>query len=585
MLKFIVFSSLCGLASVQAQTVSLGGRVFSTGGNAISGAAISLISRQSSTTSDAGGNFSFSSTAILPDRISSGYSFELLRGGISISLARRVVSGHVELYGWNGKKEVSIPLDGMEKGVHNLAIPNLSPGFYMVRLSLDGNTYAHRLLRMEGGFLNAGSREVSAARSGAGPFAKTAVAIDTLLAVKAGFQDTKVPVGSLTKTNVQIVMTPVCTIPAMPAAASLPSIAKLPDPFMSMSGSRVGTKAAWDCRREEISRQFQAYELGTMPPRPASVTASLSGNSLTISVTDGGKTISFAVTITKPTTGTAPYPVLIGYGSSSLSDVISLGVATLNYPNNTIANDGAGTSTDRGKGLFYTLYGSTHSAGSLMAWAWGVSRIIDALELTPEAGLDPSRVAVTGCSRNGKGALVAGAFDPRIALTFPQESGSGGTDSWRVSDYMLDTLKQSTQTLTELVTEEPWLSTVVNPFLSGKTRLLPFDHHMLVGMVAPRALVDFSNSDYLWLGALSSFTNDSAAKRIYIALGAPEAMTYSEVGGHAHCSFPTGQKHWVDSYVRKYLLGGTGEAAKIENDQHFMFDENRWVNWTTPTLQ
>src|SRR4051812_15786894 len=87
----------------------------------------------------------------------------------------------------------------------------------------------------------------------------------------------------------------------------------------------------------------------------------------------------------------------------------------------------------RGQGKFYTLYGSGHSAGALTAWAWGVSRIIDALELTPAAGINPQKIGVTGCSRNGKGAIVAGALDERIALTIPQESGSGGSACWRLS--------------------------------------------------------------------------------------------------------------------------------------------------------
>jgi hypothetical protein len=42
------------------------------------------------------------------------------------------------------------------------------------------------------------------------------------------------------------------------------------------------------------------------------------------------------------------------------------------------------------------LYGSGHSAGALTAWAWGVDRVIDALEATPGAGIDPKRVGVTG---------------------------------------------------------------------------------------------------------------------------------------------------------------------------------------------
>ncbi len=48
--------------------------------------------------------------------------------------------------------------------------------------------------------------------------------------------------------------------------------------------------------------------------------------------------------------------------------------------------------------------------------------------------IDPTRLGVTGCSRNGKGALMVGAMDARFALVVPQESGSGGVASWRVSE-------------------------------------------------------------------------------------------------------------------------------------------------------
>lgn len=88
-----------------------------------------------------------------------------------------------------------------------------------------------------------------------------------------------------------------------------------------------------------------------------------------------------------------------------------------------------------------------------MAWAWAVSRIVDALETLPEAGINPRKLAVTGCSRNGKGALVAGAFDQRIALTIPQESGSGGDACWRTSRDMLVNQQLVTQTAQEIVGE------------------------------------------------------------------------------------------------------------------------------------
>ena len=40
-------------------------------------------------------------------------------------------------------------------------------------------------------------------------------------------------------------------------------------------------------------------------------------------------------------------------------------------------------------------------------------------------------VGVTGCSRFGKGAFIAGAFDQRVALTLPIESGTAGVEMKR----------------------------------------------------------------------------------------------------------------------------------------------------------
>ena len=163
----------------------------------------------------------------------------------------------------------------------------------------------------------------------------------------------------------------------------------------------------------------------------------------------------------------------------------------------------------------------------MMAWAWGVSRIMDALESTPATEIDTTRVAVTGCSRNGKGALVAGAFEPRIALTIPQESGSGGDACWRLSDVQLAQGEQ-VQTLSEIVTENVWFSTEFATF-SGKTGLLPFDHHMLVGLIAPRPLLAIENAAYLWLGPWSCFGCMKTAHTIWEALGVPDQMGFSEV--------------------------------------------------------
>lgn len=99
---------------------------------------------------------------------------------------------------------------------------------------------------------------------------------------------------------------------------------------------------------------------------------------------------------------------------------------TVEYVGTTLNIGQQTDTTSRGKGLFFTLYGSSATASAATAWVWGVSRIIDALEVSPNAQINLQKIGVTGCSRNGKGALMAGAFDARIALTIPQESGSGG---------------------------------------------------------------------------------------------------------------------------------------------------------------
>jgi hypothetical protein len=350
-----------------------------------------------------------------------------------------------------------------------------------------------------------------------------------------------------------------------------------------MNGSRVTTKAEWVCRRAEIATLAQEFEYGYKPNTPYSATTgSRSGNTLTVTVTDNGRTISFNASITYPSSGSAPFPAMIGVGGSSLNNsaLSSMGVAVITFPNNEIAQQN--NQSSRGIGKFYDLYGSGHSAGALMAWAWGVSRLIDALEKTPAANIDPTRLGVTGCSRNGKGALTVGAYDERIKLTIPQESGSGGSASWRVSDWMLSQ-GQETQTLSEIVGENVWFRSNFNQFSSAATKL-PFDHHSIIGLVAPRAILIIEN-DILWLGPQSSWSSANAARMIWQSLGVPDMMGYSLTTGHTHCAFPASQQTEVNAYVQKFLIGGgTGNTNVMRNDPGVTFNQAMWVNWTPVIL-
>jgi hypothetical protein len=369
---------------------------------------------------------------------------------------------------------------------------------------------------------------------------------------------------------------------------------KLPDPFLSPNGTRITSKDQWPCRRAEIMAQAQKYELGPNPGAPSSVTGSFDGNnSINVTVTDGDKSVAFAAKVTYPTTGDAPYPAMIGIGGISIGEtqLNDMGVATVSFPNDIVAQQVNGqqtVSSIRGLGTFFDLYPSSQDTGALMAWTWGVSRLIDALEQLPNAKIDPKRLGVTGCSRNGKGALIVGAFEDRIVLTIPQESGSGGSASWRVSDAM-KAAGADVQTLGEITGENVWFAPTFSQF-NYSASLLPFDHHMIEGLVAPRALLVIENTSQEWLGNISTYDNSMAAHMIWEGLGIPDMMGYSQKGNPAHCVWNGSQQAEVTAYVQRFLIGETSDDGGapdtniLKTDGGYKFDTATWVDWTVPAL-
>ncbi|KAK4097580.1 carbohydrate esterase family 15 protein [Parathielavia hyrcaniae] len=373
------------------------------------------------------------------------------------------------------------------------------------------------------------------------------------------------------------------TCPAVPGGFGNPVSNALNDPFTFHGGGKVTSRADWACRQAEISQLLQRYELGTLPPKPSSVTASFSGSTLTIQVSDSGRSISFSVTINNRPSGGGPHPAIINYGSLGGLPVPA-GVATISFNNDDIAQQQGQSS--RGRGKFYDLYGSGHSAGALTAWAWGVSRIIDALELTrAQTNIDPARIGVTGCSRNGKGAMVAGALEPRIALTLPEESGAGGAGCWRIAAWQ-KSQGTNVQDAPQIVQENVWFSPAFNSHVNN-VNSLPFDHHLLAGLIAPRALYVMENVDMEWLGKISTYGCMGIARKQWQALGALDRFGYSQVGGNSHCSFPSSQQGAeLNAFIGKFLLNnqGAGTTSIFRSTQNHNFNLDSWSPWPVPTL-
>lgn len=123
--------------------------------------------------------------------------------------------------------------------------------------------------------------------------------------------------------------------------------------------------------------------------------------------------------------------------------------------------------------------------GLLRAWAWGVSRIVDYLETDPS--VDHAKFVVTGVSRTGKSALVAGAYDDRIAMVAPVASSGGGTPAYRFSGSVPD--RGGKEGLTEMVRKYPnWFSDHLHQFW-GQPDKLPFDENWLIALCAPRPFI------------------------------------------------------------------------------------------------
>lgn len=374
-----------------------------------------------------------------------------------------------------------------------------------------------------------------------------------------------------------------CPVPTLPDVDQLPTIATLPDPFLGLDGERIASMEEWRCHRQDLNWQLQAYEAGIKPTKPEVVSGSVTNDAIEVTVGHEGEEITFSASVILPEAGETPYPAMIGIGMSNLDNayLASQGVAVINVNNNELgAQDGGGS---RGTGLFYDLYGSDHSASSMTAWAWGVSRLIDVLEASDAQLIDASRLGVTGCSRNGKGALLVGALDQRIALTIPQESGAGGAVAWRVAQAMADN-GTNIQTLSQAAGEQPWFRESFGADFGGpNVTRLPFDHHQLMGMVAPRGLLVIDNN-IDWLGPRAAYVGTAAAKEIYRALGAPENIAYSENGGHGHCQFPAHQQEILAAFVQRFLLGEPGSTEVMRSTQADEDDVAEWVDWSTPTL-
>lgn len=359
--------------------------------------------------------------------------------------------------------------------------------------------------------------------------------------------------------------------PPLPTMKELPVVEPLTDPFEWSDGSGRSTNFDdWYLRRAEIGNEIEHYEIGPKPVRPDTMTAGYANNTLTVNITVNGNTLTSAVTLPS---GDGPFPAVIGMGGPTGSlpaDIFtSRDIATIPFNFGQVM----AWQQTRGSEPINALYPDLIDMGAYSAWSWGVSRLIDGLELVAsDLPIDLKHLAVTGCSFAGKMALFAGAYDERIAITIAQESGGGGAAAWRVSE----TLK-GVETLS--ATSSVWFMTDMKKFSGKNVVKLPHDHHELMAMVAPRALFVIGNPDMIWLADTSGYVSCRAAKRVWETFDISDRFGFSIVGNHGHCALPASERPEVEAFVDKFLLGDTTANTNITTNPWPNIDYSYWNEW------
>lgn len=354
-----------------------------------------------------------------------------------------------------------------------------------------------------------------------------------------------------------------------PSDESMP--ANLPDPLIMNDGTRVTTKEQWILsRRGEIIELLSREMYGDAPPRPANLKfevfdhdpRALNGKATRkqIAVTFGNTTSKqwrIDLLLYIPNEVKTP-PVILGlnfWGNHAVINDPAIRLTEsyieegsprnkyldLSGVKNHRATDAArGTDAirwpvqemiDRGyalatayrgdidpdikdgfdqsvKSLYPELQKRDANFGTIGAWAWSLSRLMD--YLVTDKDIDAKRVALFGWSRLGKAALWAMANDERFALFLDSEGGSGGIKLFHYPQG---------QTIQNLNANFPhWYCRNYSKY-DGKEAAMPFDSHFAVALVAPRPIYSGASEGNQTFDPTGQFLAIKAAEPVYALFG------------------------------------------------------------------
>ncbi len=378
-------------------------------------------------------------------------------------------------------------------------------------------------------------------------------------------------------------------------------------PLMTLNdGARVTTLAQWRERRAQLEALFNEYVYGKLPDHIPSVTWKVAsvrvqkvyGIPAVVAHVVGEVDNSGdpAITVDIPVTVVTPaatrgkrvpviigggllqtHPFLVGFNGDhgpymhipGMSMCIAVGPPS--EPSGELllergwgfaSIDYNAVQADNGAGLDQGIIGLTNKGrprkmdtwGVLRAWAWAVSRTVDYLDTDPD--VDSHKIGVMGHSRNGKAALVALVYDPRIAVGYISSSGKGGAALYR---------RSYGETISNLTspTEYHWFAGNFLRYgaVGHSANEMPVDSHEFIALAAPRAI--FIGGGSLILHPTCAIPGDAwqDARGMFMAEAAasPAWRMYGEKGLGTRTPFPpvttlVGSKYMA---FRQHLYGHT----------------------------
>jgi len=324
--------------------------------------------------------------------------------------------------------------------------------------------------------------------------------------------------------NAKILLAAATISGCMTASCTNPMPRDVPELMTAFSGEKIASVEQWEkVRAPELLEEFTNEEYGRRPvERPATLAfeeaepdkVMMDGKAVRkrVRITYAGPHGSGSFTLSafiprterpspafllicnrKPDGNIDPERVQKS-GFWPAEEIVARGYAAITFWNGDIAPD---RNTGNTLGVFAAFdrmdpdRRNANSWGTLSAWAWGASRVMDWIETEPT--LDAKHVAVVGHSRGGKTALVTGVYDKRFAMACSNDSGCSGAKLNHID------LPKS-EHVSQIVKNFSYWFCRNYVMHANAEKLWRVDQHEFVALMAPRLVCIASATEDSWAG-------------------------------------------------------------------------------------